>query len=47
MKKSYEALWEPVFSPDGESILIKAIERTHDNKEIYFREVVPVNQILS
>ena len=32
----YEALWEPVFSPDGTQMLIRAVE-----DGTYFRQVVP------
>jgi len=39
-KDSFDALWNPIFSPDGKKILVRAIE-----KGIYFRKVVSVDQI--
>jgi hypothetical protein len=32
----YDALWEPALSPDGERLLIRAVEHG-----TYFRQVVP------
>ncbi|MEZ4526668.1 MAG: WD40 repeat domain-containing protein [Desulfobacterales bacterium] len=45
LKTSYDALWDPIFSPDGKHILIRGIVNDSGNKQLYFREVVPVNQI--
>jgi len=39
-KKGLESLWNPVFSPDGEKIMIRAVD-----KGKYYRRIVPVNEI--
>jgi hypothetical protein len=35
----YDAIWDPVFSPEGDKILLRFIE---DNT--YYRQVVPVGE---
>ena len=39
-KYAFDELWDPLFSPDGEKLLIRCIE---DGK--YYRKVVPVKEI--
>jgi hypothetical protein len=38
-QNGFDNLWDPVFSPDGEKLLIRCIE---DGK--YYRRVVPVDE---
>jgi hypothetical protein len=42
LPQSYEALWQPVFSPDGTRVLVRGIE-----KGTYRRQVLAVDQLLA
>ena len=45
MKEQFRNVWNPVFSPDGEKIMIRAIKSSGD-KKTYVRQVLPVTEIL-
>ena len=38
--RAFDALWDPVFSPDGKKLLCRCVENGK-----YFRRVVPVTEI--
>ena len=45
LKKPYAKGWDPVFSPDSQHILLRALEGSGSDT-IYTRSVLPLNEIL-
>ena len=40
--ETFEKLWEPIFSPDGKTILVRGVQ-----DDAYVRRVVPLSELVS
>ncbi len=45
LKNTYTKVWDPVFSPDSQYILLRALEGSGSDT-IYTRSVLPLNEFL-
>ena len=46
VSEEFKTLWDPVFSPDGEKLLIRGVGRG-ENADRYMRIVSPVSDLLA